>query len=148
MVLSDLNDHTRYEQLHPLFVEAFTYLLSGKLKTVADGKHEIKGDDLFAIISRPGTSTSNGVKLEAHKKYIDIHYIINGAETFGWKQLYDCKNPEGEFDLEKDYILYNDQSFTSLILKENNFVIVYPEDAHAPGISTQDLHKVVLKIKL
>ena len=148
MVLSDLKNHTCYKNLHPLFEKAFSYLLNKDLNAISDGKHEIESDDLFAIISKPGNSSSDPIMLEAHKKYIDIHYIIEGSETFGWKEVTHCKNQEGIFDIEKDYILYNDQMFTSIILQKNNFVIVYPEDAHSPGINTNNLHKVVLKIKL
>ena len=148
MILSELQNKNRYISLHPLFEKAFTFLKKENLNQLPEGKLEIDGDDLFAIISKPGTSAEAIPKLEAHKKYIDIHYIIDGTELFGWKNLNDCKQVEGEFDFEKDYVLYNDQDFTNLLLKKNNFLVVYPEDAHSPGIKTEQLHKVVLKIKL
>ena len=148
MILSELQNKNRYINLHPLFGKAFAFLEKENLSQVPEGKLEIDGDDLFAIISKPGTSAEEIPKLEAHKKYIDIHYIIAGTELFGWKDLNDCKGVEGEFDFEKDYVLYNDQDFTNLLLNRNAFVVVYPEDAHSPGIKTEQLHKVVLKIKL
>ena len=148
MILSELQNKNRYINLHPLFGKAFAFLEKENLSQLPEGKLEIDGDDLFAIISKPGTSAEEIPKLEAHKKYIDIHYIIAGTELFGWKDLNDCKGVEGEFDFEKDYVLYNDQDFTNLLLNRNAFVVVYPEDAHSPGIKTEQLHKVVLKIKL
>jgi len=148
MVLSNIKNHSRYSNLHPLFSKAFSYLENMEIETLTEGKTEINGDDLFAIISKPGNSTEQTLKLEAHKKYIDIHYIIEGTELFGWKNLTACKNVEGEFNIEKDFVLYDDQEFTSLLLQKNTFVIVYPEDAHCPGIKTENLHKVVLKIKI
>ena len=148
MNLSELQNKNRYINLHPLFGKAFAFLEKENLSQLPEGKLEIDGDDLFAIISKPGTSAEEIPKLEAHKKYIDIHYIIAGTELFGWKDLNDCKGVEGEFDFEKDYVLYNDQDFTNLLLNRNAFVVVYPEDAHSPGIKTEQLHKVVLKIKL
>jgi biofilm protein TabA len=148
MILSELQNKNRYINLHPLFGKAFAFLEKENLSQLSEGKLEIDGDDLFAIISKPGTSAEEIPKLEAHKKYIDIHYIIAGTELFGWKNLNDCKGVEGEFDFEKDYVLYNDQDFTNLLLNKNAFVVIYPEDAHSPGIKTEQLHKVVLKIKL
>jgi biofilm protein TabA len=148
MILSELQSKNRYINLHPLFGKAFAFLEKENLSQLPEGKLEIDGDDLFAIISKPGTSAEEIPKLEAHKKYIDIHFIIAGTELFGWKNLSDCKGVEGEFDFEKDYVLYNDQDFTNLLLNKNAFVVVYPEDAHSPGIKTEQLHKVVLKIKL
>ena len=148
MILSELQNNNRYINLHPLFGKAFAFLEKENLSQLPAGKLEIDGDDLFAIISKLGTSAEEIPKLEAHKKYIDIHFIIAGTELFGWKSLNDCKHVEGEFDFEKDYVLYNDQDFTNLLLIKNNFVVVYPEDAHSPGIRSEHLHKVVLKIKL
>jgi len=148
MILSELQYKNRYINLHPLFGKAFTFLETDNLSQLPEGKFEIDGDDLFAIISKPGTSTEEIPKLEAHKKYIDIHYIIAGTELFGWKNLNDSNHIEGEFDFEKDYVHYNDQDFTNLLLNKNAFLVVYPEDAHSPGIKTEQLHKVVLKIKL
>ena len=148
MILSEFQNKDRYINLHPLFEKGFTFLEKENLSQLPEGKLEIDGDDLFAIISKPGTSAEKILKLEAHKKYIDIHYIIAGTELFGWKNLKDCKHMEGEFDFEKDFVLYNDQDFTSFLLNKYNFVVVYPEDAHSPGIKTEHLHKVVLKIKL
>ena len=148
MILSEFQNKDRYINLHPLFEKGFTFLEKENLSQLPEGKLEIDGDDLFAIISKPGTSAEKMLKLEAHKKYIDIHYIIAGTELFGWKNLKDCKHMEGEFDFEKDFVLYNDQDFTSFLLNKYNFVVVYPEDAHSPGIKTEHLHKVVLKIKL
>lgn len=148
MIINNLKNKEKYKIIHPLFGKAFTFLEKENLNQLPEGKLEIDGDDLFAIISKPGSSAEEIPKLEAHKKYIDIHYIIAGTELFGWKNLEDCKHVEGEFDFEKDYVLYNDQDFTNLLLKKNDFVVVYPEDAHSPGIKTEQLHKVVLKIKL
>ena len=147
MIFSSFANYNRFESLHPLFPQAFDFLKSG-IPTLPDGKTEISGDDLFAIISRPGTSGSNILKPESHKKYLDIHYIIDGAELFGWKHISCVRNPEGEFDEEKDFILYNDQEYHEVLLKKGDFAIVYPEDVHLPGIKTEQLHKVVLKIKL
>jgi biofilm protein TabA len=148
MILSELQNKNRYINLHHLFGKAFAFLEKENLSQLPAGKLEIDGDDLFAIISKPGTSDEEIPKLEAHKKYMDIHYIISGTELFGWKSLSDCTGIEREFDFEKDYVLYNDQDFTNLLLSKNTFVVVYPEDAHSPGIKTEQLHKVVLKIKL
>lgn len=148
MILSELQNKNRYINLHPLFGKAFAFLEKENLSQLPEGKLEIDGDDLFAIISKPCTSAEEIPKLEVHKKYIDIHFIIAGTELFGWKNLSDCKGVEGEFDFEKDYVHYNDQDFTNLLLNKNAFLVVYPEDAHSPGIKTEQLHKVVLKIKL
>jgi YhcH/YjgK/YiaL family protein len=147
MILDDIKNQDRYKLFHPLFPEAFDFINKNDLLNLTDGKHEIKGDELFAIISRNGNSDPVS-KLEAHKKYIDIHFAVNGSDTIGWKALGDCELPVDKFNVDNDYILYNDIDFIKVPLTQNKFMIVYPEDAHAPLLHTKDLFKLVLKIKL
>ena len=147
MILDDIKNHDKYRVMHPLFSKAFDFINESDLLNLSDGKHEIEGDELFAIVSRNGNSDSVS-KLEAHKKYIDIHYAVSGSDTIGWKALGDCISPVGSFNFENDYILYNDNDFIKIPLLQNKFMIVYPEDVHAPLLQTKDLFKLVLKIKL
>ena len=148
MLIDHLENYKKQIALHPLFDAAFQYLRSIKTAELVEGKIEIKGDDLFAIIASPGTLIDENPKLEAHKVYIDIHYIIEGTELFGWKSISECDQPIDSFNDEKDYILYDNKDFSTIKLTKGSFVIVFPEDAHAPGIETTNLKKVVLKIKI
>lgn len=147
MILGHLNTCERYEKLHALFPKAFAFLKGTDLAKLPDGKSDIDGDELFAIVSR-NSDSENDNKLEAHRKYIDIHYAAQGSDTIGWKPLHACTTAVSEFDVEKDVILFNDGDHTTVSLKEGQFVIVYPEDAHAPLLKTKGLLKIVLKIKL
>lgn len=148
MVIDHLENYKKQLALHPLFDLAFQYLHSIKTAEVVEGKIEIKGDDLFAIIASLGTLIDENPKLEAHQAYIDIHYIIDGTELFGWKALSECDMPIDVFNYEKDYILYDNNDYSTIKLTKGTFAIVYPEDAHAPGIETENLKKMVLKIKI
>ena len=67
MILSEFQNKDRYINLHPLFEKGFTFLEKENLSQLPEGKLEIDGDDLFAIISKPGTSAEKMLKLEAHK---------------------------------------------------------------------------------
>ena len=52
MILSELQNKNRYINLHPLFGKAFAFLEKENLSQLPEGKLEIDGDDLFAIISK------------------------------------------------------------------------------------------------
>lgn len=147
MIIDNLVNYKKYNTLHPLFKNAFNYLISLNGNMLAEGKFEVMGTDLFAIHSLPNSSQSAS-KLEVHQAYIDIHYIFEGEELFGWKAISECSQPIGEFDIKKDYMFYNDTNYRTIKLTQNTVAIVYPEDAHAPGIKTTNLKKVVLKVKL
>jgi len=147
MILGNIKYRSRYENIHPLFKRGFDFLEQNDLDQLPNGKNEIDGENIFAIVSRNGNS-DNASKLEAHKKYIDIHFALRGSDLVGWKPLLNCQLPIGEFNVGDDYILYSDTDFMTLPLPVNYFLIVYPEDAHAPLLQTENLFKIVLKIKL
>lgn len=148
MIIVDTKYKDRYKINHLLFQEAFKYLDDINDAMLPTGKVDIKGNEMFAIYSVSGSTKSVQPKLEAHKKYIDIHYVVEGKELFGWKPTGSCLLPDFEFNYEDDYILYSDMDFSTIRLEKGMAAIVFPEDAHAPGIETIDLKKVVLKILL
>ena len=68
---------------------------------------------------------------EAHRKYLDIQYIIKGKEVVGWADLADCKL-EGEFNETKDVGFYSG-NFQYYNIEEGMCYVVFPEDVHMPG---------------
>jgi YhcH/YjgK/YiaL family protein len=148
MVIDYLENAKKYYHQYPLFETAFDFLRRGSLEDFMDGRHDIKGDDLFALVSRNGNSAIHEPKLEVHRRYIDIHFVYKGTEQIGWKFLDSCVYAVGHFNLLDDYQFFLDKDFYSFKLKVNHFFIAYPNDAHAPLIKTEDLFKVVMKIKI
>ncbi|MFK8302519.1 YhcH/YjgK/YiaL family protein [Capnocytophaga stomatis] len=148
MILSDLSQSGRYEGLHPAFPKVFEYVKSHNLLNAELGKIEIDGEDVFIINSEPECLTKENQVLEYHQKYLDIHILLEGQETIGWKSLADCKQEKKPFDKENDYGLYDDKPTTYITLYPNQFAVVYPEDAHAPIIGQGKIRKLVVKIKV
>ena len=60
-----------YTHVHPLFPKAFDFLKSFNEST-ADGKYELQGTDLFAIVSRYTPVPSDEKQWESHAEYGDI----------------------------------------------------------------------------
>ena len=60
------------------------------LKNLEDGKYEIENETVYASVQT--YITKDDAKYEAHKKYIDIQYMINGAEKIGVTDLSNCKS--------------------------------------------------------
>ncbi len=147
MVVERLVNCERYSVLHPLFHEAFQYLLEFNAKETPPGRHDINGDKLFAIVSEYN-GIFPGTLLEAHRRYIDIHYVYEGEDTVGWKDLQDCNDVGQAFDSEKDVVLFNDTPDLKFGLKEGFFAILYPNDAHAPLMGEGQLRKIVIKIEI
>lgn len=146
MIIGDIKHSSRYENLHPLFKKAFEVAKNTDWFATELGKKEIDGEKLFIINSNPECLSKENQVLEYHKKYLDIHILLEGEETIGWKSLDDCQNEKKAFDTTDDYGLYSDTPTCYANLKVGHFAIVYPEDAHAPIIGEGKIRKLVIKI--
>ena len=148
MILAKLTDSSRYENLHPLFKQLFDYVKSNDLLNMDLGRIELQGDDLFINNSEPVLLSKEKQILEVHQQYIDVHIPLNGNEIVGWKALSDLHGPMQPFDVEKDFAIYDEPASTYLEVKPGEFLIVYPEDAHAPIIGEGKLRKLIAKVKI
>lgn len=148
MILDKLENSGKYEHLHPLFKQAFDYLKSIDFSKAEPTKTELKGKDLFVMVSDSDLRAADNAKPEAHHKYIDIQLPISRPETFGWKARQDLTHPIGNFDEEKDIQFFDDKTETQITVLPGNFLIFFPEDGHAPCIGEGQVRKVVVKIKI
>jgi len=146
IIINKLQHAERYFNMHPAFEKAFTFLRQKDLAELPADRYEIDGEKLFCMISKgPGRSRAEA-KLEAHRKYIDIQYVIAGIDEMGWKPTADCKVIDTEYDEDKDIMFFKDQPDSWTPVPAGSFVIFFPQDAHAPLVSSGEIHKVVLKI--
>jgi YhcH/YjgK/YiaL family protein len=151
MILDQLSASATYASLHPLFPKAFAYLRSFDMKT-EDGKYELQGPDLVAIVQRYQTAPSADKLWEAHQVYGDIQVVYQGLENCGHadqKTLAVAKPYIAEKDVEK-YAAPTAPS-TLLTLGRGNFAVFYPQDGHQPGVqigAPGEILKVVIKFRL
>ena len=151
MILDQLSASAAYESLHPLFPKAFAYLRSFDVKT-EDGKVELQGQDLVAIVQRYQTAPSAEKLWEAHQIYGDIQVVYQGLENCGHadqKTLVVTMPSIAEKDVEK---YAAPSSPTALLtLGRGNFAIFHPQDGHQPGVqigTPGEILKVVIKFRL
>ena len=146
MILDRLENAEKYTDMHPDFEKAFAFLRQSGLAELPADRYEIDGDRVFCIIDKaPGRSRSEA-KLEAHRKYIDIQYVIAGVDDMGWKPIADCKLVDTAYNADKDIEFFNDEPKSWTEVPAGSFVIFFPQDAHAPLVGGEEMHKAVLKI--
>ncbi|RPH92172.1 MAG: DUF386 domain-containing protein, partial [Calditrichaeota bacterium] len=88
----------------------------------------------------------SAARLEAHRKYIDIQYIISGADEMGWKAVKECQNIDAAYDEGKDIEFYRDVPMLWKTVPAGSFAIFFPNDAHAPMVGQGEIHKAVVKV--
>ena len=141
------NAHLYYNQ-GPLFKKAFEYLAATDFSTIEKGKYELDGKNLFAIVNEYDTVHPDSEQMESHKKYIDIQYIVTGAERIGHDFLQQ-QTPSKAYDEEKDFMLFAEKSSFFSILQQGMFAIFFPHDLHLPNIMIDKaayVKKVVIKV--
>jgi biofilm protein TabA len=149
MIIDTLSNAQKYFCVHPLFAKAFEYIKSVNLNAVQEGNYEIS-NGLRAIVSNKfgKTLSESIVKFECHNQHIDIQLCIHGIEQIGWKPRQGCIRQKDEYDSAKDVTFYQDAPDTYFQLTQNQFVIFFPEDVHAPMIGDGEIKKMVIKVKI
>ncbi len=146
MILDILGNANRYEALHNNFPKAFQFLKRADLATLAEGRYDIDGDNVFAIVAKDQGREKNEAQLEIHNKYIDIQMVLGGVDEMGWKARTACADMVDEYDAENDIQFAADPPTSWATTEPGHFAIFFPEDAHLPLISKGLIHKVIVKI--
>lgn len=149
MIFDKLNNSNLYEKLNADFKVAFDFLKNTNLKELSDGRYEIDGKKIYANVQSLKTKQEKEKRFEAHRKYIDIQYVIKGKEKMGYGILDDFKTVLEKYNDEKDVEFLDGEKFNFVNVEEGEFVVFYPHDAHAPMLSVEDdieIKKVIVKI--
>lgn len=148
MIVSNLENSHRIEGLHPQFKTLFDYVKTHDLLHAELGRIEIDGDNLFINNVNPECVDVDKQVLEVHHDYIDVHILLEGVETIGWKAIEDVKLQTKPYEKDGDCALYSDSPSILATLSPGQFMIIYPEDPHAPVIGQGKIRKLIAKVKL
>jgi biofilm protein TabA len=129
--------------------KVFAYLKNTDLKTLANGRHVIDGDNVYAIVTEAPTKDYDKTAFESHRKYIDLQYVITGEENM-------AKAPVTSVTVSKPYDDATDlANYTGegkiYTVPEGTFMLFFPTDAHRPNITpggNKVVKKIVIKIKV
>jgi YhcH/YjgK/YiaL family protein len=146
MIIDKIENAHLYKNIGERISKSFEYIRTTDLKTLPAGKYPIDGENIFALVSEYKTKSEQEGKLEAHRKYIDVQYVIEGEELMGYVPLGNQQILE-PYKEENDIVFFTgDKSFTKV--SEGMFAIFFPEDVHMPGIMTKEsspVKKLVIK---
>jgi biofilm protein TabA len=150
MIVDRLEEAKQYCRLHPGFDAAFDLLASTPFDELGPGRHEVMGDSLVMIIDAVEANRPDAGRLEAHRKYIDVQYIIPGTDAvsqqFGWRPTAACDKAAAPFNKEKDIVFFADVPQLQFTLPPGYFVVFFPGDAHAPMTGSKTIRKAVIKV--
>jgi len=147
MIVDKLSNAEQYYKLGVRIEKAFRYIKNLDLPQIETGKYQIDNDKIFAVVSEYETKKIEQGLWEAHRKYIDIQYIISGKEKMGYACIDDMK-PSVEYQEKQDVLFVKGQG-DYITVNAGAFVLFAPSDAHMPNIKVDDpqyVKKLVVKI--
>ena len=141
------NFYYQYHKRPDLWKAVFEFLKQD-LKNIEVGKYPIVGNEVFAMVMEYQTKKPEDAKWEAHRKYTDLQYVIEGEEKMGVLPLKQVKNPL-EYDETKDLIFFGENDGEFFHATPQVFFLFFPTDVHRPSILVEEsakVKKLVIKI--
>ena len=150
MIASDLKHVEDQLAMTPCLQKALSFLRWTNVSELAEGKVEIEGERIYALVQCYDTLAADKLKLEFHRKFIDVQYIVSGEEVIGWASVERVAITEA-YDEEKDIAFGTAPlgEVTPVHLSAGQLVVLYPEDAHAPKLAAgkpSPVKKIVVKV--
>ena len=152
MLVTDLEHVAR--QISPMsgLDDALRFLQEFEGQDLSDGRIDVDGDRVFAIVQTYETASHDTPRFEGHRKYVDIQYVASGQEVIGWA-------PTGRATITEPYVEGRDAWLGTVCadevipvrLSRGQLVVLWPEDAHSPGQTAgapSKVRKIVVKIAL
>jgi biofilm protein TabA len=148
MITDNITNAGLYAGLSEPFQRAFAFLRETDLAQLPVGRIELDGKNLYVLIQEYSSKLPGTGKWEAHKRYIDVQYIIHGSERMGYAML--ARLQQGTYDPAKDFVpLAGDGDWVTL--NSGDFMVLYPNDGHMPGMAIDvpaPVKKAVVKIAI
>jgi YhcH/YjgK/YiaL family protein len=155
MILDRLEESVHYAPLGKRFAAGFAYLRETDLVSLADGRHEIDGKNVVAILPTYLPKSYPDGRWEEHRDHADIQFIVSGAEQMGVTPM-NVVTVETPYDPKTDVEFYRSGVPGKFFeVNAGEFAVFYPHDVHMPSLELardrakpQPVKKVVIKVRL
>lgn len=149
MIFGNIQNLKEYPFLEEQIKECFAYAKEHALAEFEKGSHPIDGERLFVNIVEYTTTTAEERFWEAHKNYLDVHFMLRGTEQIdlNFIQNMDVK----EFVEKDDFLPIDGEKNSSVILREGDFLICYPSDGHRTAVAAEEpetIKKAIFKVRI
>lgn len=136
------------ERRPQMWLAVAEWLQKTDLNALPLGRNEI-GEGAYANVAEYETKLANVYEL--HRRYIDVQLLGRGEEAVYVANKEDALEPQGEFNVEGDCILYADaDNARQVVVSPASYQLFFPSDAHKPCMAVagkpQPVRKVCVKV--
>lgn len=152
MIVTNINSREvpLYAALNPYFAKAFEDMKKIVAENTEAGKYVVEEGTYFYMVQEYEAKLVENAKFEMHEKFIDIQYIIEGCEEIRYDKPERLK-PGIEPKDDNVFFTMETDTYDTTVLSAGDFAIIFPGEAHAPGIrhseEGKNIRKIVFKIK-
>lgn len=153
MILDSMQHAARYAQTAPGMAEMLAALERCARSEWKPGRVNVDGERMFMNVCEYETRPRDErAKMEAHRRYADVMYMVEGEETIYVSPAEALAEIEQAYDPAADVLLAGfEPKATPVRLQAGQFVVLFPQDAHCPGCRTEEsrpVKKIIGKLEL
>lgn len=149
MIYDHISNLEVYKGLSPNIYEGLKFLCEADAN-IDNGVYQIN-PHVKAIVSEYETKLENEYGYEAHRKNIDIQYLLSGEERIACLPIERLKETKA-YNEENDAAFYEANiKPLEMIIGEGYFAIFFPQDGHMPQLcidKPMSVKKVVIKVEI
>lgn len=150
MIYDSIANIETYKGLSPDIYEGLKFLRQVS-PDIAVGTHQIN-PRVKAIVSEYDTKKVNEHGFEAHRKNIDIQYLLKGEERIACMPIEKLTETE-PYSEANDAAFYSSEGVRTqeMTIGDGYFAIFFPQDGHMPQLCVDEsmkVKKVVVKVNL
>ena len=147
MVVGTIDTFEQGQVTYPEAIrKALEFLRNQDFTNMQDGRYVVEGE-CYASLQRYETRPLAACRPEAHRKYVDIQYMVEGEEYVGWCPF------SPDLSVAEDYNEAQDVAFYDALVPDSNillqpvwFAVLYPEDVHRPQGAVDGVPMLVTKV--
>lgn len=116
------------------------------LEDFTPGRYSFDGGGYF-MVQKGETKPMEDGDFEAHRKYVDVQFVVEGSEEIAWADISDLK--ETSYDEEKDKAVLSGKAEHTMKISAGMCWAAFPHDGHKAIRHTkeqQDYVKIVVKL--
>ena len=150
MIYDSIANIETYKVLSPDIYEGLKFLRQVS-PDIAVGTHQIN-PRVKSIVSEYDTQKVNEHGFEAHRKNIDIQYLLKGEERIACMPIEKLTETE-PYSEAKDAAFYAAEGVRAqeMTIGDGYFAIFFPQDGHMPQLSVDEptmVKKIVVKVEI
>jgi len=136
--------------LQEKIAEAIAYISTLRFEEMELGRHDVN-EEFYVNLQAYNTKAFEDTRFEAHRQYVDVQFMVEGTERIDVAAAALLEVEDAYDEQVEAMFLKAPKHAASVVLTAGGYVVLYPEDAHRPGISVQEsvpVKKIIGKVRV